>query len=304
MIHRASLSPDGPEVSQLVYGTWRILDDYAPASTHELTQRFEACIELGITTLDTAEIYGEYQVEEAIGKVFKAVPELRDRMEVVTKCGIDVPSNEKSRARVCHYNATAENIVRSAEKSLRLLHLDRIDLFLVHRPDWLTPADETASGLNRLIEEGKILRAGVSNYSAAQFELLDSRVEKPLVTNQVEISLLSMGAMDDGTLNQCERLRIRPMAWSPLGGGRLFDPENNAALRVRRCMEEMRERYGGATDDALAFAWVMALPSRPVGVIGTNKVERIRSTAPASEIELDRQDWYALWEAAKGESVP
>ncbi len=304
MIKRAAISPGGPELSELVYGTWRILDDVAPPSVDELTARFETCMELGLTTLDTAEIYGEYQVEATLGAAFKARPELRDRFEIITKCGIDVPSAEKKQARVCHYNATADNLVRCAEKSLKLLHTDRLDILLVHRPDWLTSADETAEGLNRLLKEGKILHAGVSNYTPPQFALLNDRIEKPLVTNQVEISLLEMTALYDGTLSQCEQLRTRPMAWSPLGGGRLFDPDNPASARIRECMEKMRSRYDDAEDDALAFAWVMAHPSKPLAVIGTNRVERIRSTARAAEIILDRQDWYALWEAAKGESVP
>ncbi len=294
-----------PRLSDLSYGTWRLLDDdSSPPPAAELSARIELCLDLGITTIDTAEIYGGYRVEQTLGRALKSSPGLRDRVEIVSKCGIDVPSTEKGHARVNHYNATAENLVHCAEKSLSLLHTDHLDLFLVHRPDWLAPADETAEGLTRLLREGKILHAGVSNYSVPQFDLLDSRMETPLVTNQVELSLLAMAAIDDGTLNDCERRRIRPMAWSPLAGGRLFDPKNEAAARVRQCMEEIRPRYQDAADDTLAIAWVMAHPSRPVTVIGTNKPERIRSAAQAGSIKLDRQDWYALWQAARGHSVP
>ncbi|MCB1234778.1 MAG: aldo/keto reductase [Verrucomicrobiae bacterium] len=304
MVSQVQLSPDGPSVSSVIYGTWRLLDDAPKPTVNELVERFELCLELGITTLDTAEIYGLYTVEAAIGEVFKARPGLRDRFQIVTKCGIDVPSDEKSGARLPHYNASAENLVACAEKSLRLLNTDRLDVLLVHRPDWLTAADDTAAGLDRLISEGKILHAGVSNFTPHQFDLLSDRVSAPLVTNQVEVSLLHMNALHDGALAQCERRRVRPMAWSPLAGGRLFDPKNEAAVRVRACMEKMRDRYDGADDDALAFAWVMAHPSRPVGMIGTNRADRVRSQARAGEIRLERQDWYALWEAAKGHSVP
>lgn len=304
MVKQVPLSPNGPTVSDVIYGTWRLLADEPRPSVADLIARFEECLELGITTLDTAEIYGRYTVEAAIGEVFKARPDLRDRFQIITKCGIDVPSPEKGFARLPHYNASAENLVSCAEKSLRLLNTDRIDVLLVHRPDWLCRADDTAAGLNQLIAGGKILHAGVSNYTWHQFELLSSRVERPLVTNQVEASLLHMDALHDGTLAQCEQRGIRPMAWSPLGGGRLFDPENAAGVRVRHCMAAMRERYDGADDDALAFAWVMAHPSRPVAIIGTNRSERIRSQARASQMQMERQDWYALWEAAQGHSVP
>lgn len=304
MVKQVPLSPGGPAVSDVIYGTWRLLSDDPRPTVADLVARFELCLELGITTLDTAEIYGRYTVEAALGDVFRVRPDLRDRFQIITKCGIDVPSPEKAFARLPHYNASSGNLVACAEKSLRLLNTDRIDVLLVHRPDWLSGADETAAGLNRLIADGKILHAGVSNYTWHQFELLSSRVDHPLVTNQVEASLLRMDALHDGTFAQCEQRGIRPMAWSPLGGGRLFDPGNAAGVRVRQCLATLRDKYDGAGDDALAFAWVMAHPSRPVAIIGTNQPERIRSQARASRIQLERQDWYALWEAAEGHSVP
>jgi len=261
-------------------------------------------VELGIDTIDTAEIYGLYTVEAAIGKVFAARPDLRDKLKVVTKFGIDVPSEHKPGVVLPHYNATAENMIACVEKSLRLLNLESIDLFLVHRPDWFTAADDTAAGLNRLLSEGKIKHAGVSNYSRDQFELLDSRMDKPLVTNQVEMSLLNMTALDDGTLAQCEQLRIHPMAWSPLGGGKLFGSKDESAIRIRKTMDEISPKYNDADYDALAFAWVMNHPSNPVSIIGSNKIERIESQASASVIKLNRQDWYALWSAATGCPVP
>ena len=291
-------------LSDLIYGTWRILDEKIAPTPPELRARFELCLELGITTLDTAEIYGLYQVEEALGKIFAGEPGFRDRFQLVTKCGIDIPSPEKDFARVAHYNASADNLIRCAEKSLRLLNTDRLDLFLVHRPDWFASADETAGALSRLLAEGKVLQVGVSNYSQSQFALLNDRLGSRLFTNQVEFSLLNMNAMDDGTLAQCEQARIRPMAWSPLGGGKLFDSKDAAAVRVRECMAAIREHYDGADDDALAFAWVMAHPSRPHTILGTNQERRIRSQAKAAQLNMSRQDWYALWEAAKGHPVP
>ncbi|MCB1242460.1 MAG: aldo/keto reductase [Akkermansiaceae bacterium] len=304
MVHKVMLSPDGPKVSEIVYGTWRLLEGDPSPTTDALIERFEWCEELGLSTLDTAEIYGSYQVEAAIGEVFKARPSWRDSFEIITKCGIDVPSEEKGDASIAHYNATAANLRLCAEKSLKLLHTDHLDVLLVHRPDWLTSADETASAIEKLLDDGLVLHVGVSNYTRDQLELLNSRLEAPVVTNQVEVSLLHMDALDDGTLAQCEQSRIRPMAWSPLGGGRLFDPNNESGVRIRKCMDEMRGRYGDAEDDALAFAWVMAHPSKPVPIIGSNQEKRIRSQASAAGIKMERQDWYALWSAAKGHGVP
>ncbi len=302
MIKRFQVSPNGPEFSQLVYGTWRVLDDGASAA--DLAARLERCVELGITTIDTAEIYGTYRVEEFIGQALKLRPGLRDKLEIVTKCGIYIPCEFHPDRRTAFYNATADRIVKSAEKSLRFIGIEQIDCLLVHRPDWLTSVDETAEGLQRLLKAGKIRSAGVSNYNVHQFDALNSRMDGQLVTNQVELNLLHMDAIYDGTLDQAQRLRFMPMAWSPLAGGRLMDPVKEAAQRLATAAAGLSTKYGGATLDQLAYAWILAHPSQPLPVMGTNKIERIEQTARAAEIVLEREDWYALWTAAKGHGIP
>lgn len=304
MISRVSLAPQGPDFSRLVYGTWRFLDDAATAHPDDLLKRLHACLELGITTLDTAEIYGLYRVEEFIGQTLRKEPGLREKFEIITKSGIYVPCDFHPDRKVAFYNTTAARIVKSAEKSLRLLGTDYLDLLLVHRPDWLTSADETAEGLNKLLKEGKIRHAGVSNYNVHQFDLLNSRMDRPLVTNQVEFSLLHMDPLDDGTADQCQKLGIKPMAWSPLAKGALMDPAGPASARLHAVAAEMAAKYGGATLDQLAYAWILAHPSQPLPIIGTNKMERLLATAKAAEIKLEREDWYALWEAAQGRKIP
>jgi predicted oxidoreductase len=304
MITRTRIAPNGPEFSRLVFGTWRVLDDKVSASPAQLLERLKLCVDLGITTIDTAEIYGLYHVEEAIGAALKLDPSLRSKLEIVTKSGIYVPCEFHPERKVAHYNATAARIIKSADKSLRLMGIDHIDLLLVHRPDWLTSADETAEGLNKLLKEGKIRSAGVSNYNVHQFDLLNSRMDQPLVTNQIEFSLLCMEPIHDGTLDQCQKLRIRPMAWSPLGGGRLFNLELDATKRLHKKMAALSPKYDNATVEQFAHAWVLAHPSQPVSVIGTNKLDRISATAKADTIKLDREDWYGLWEAAQGRQIP
>lgn len=301
-VKRIRIAPKGPEFSRLVYGTWRMLENQP--TPQEINRRLQTCLELGITTIDTAEIYGLYEVEEALGKALALSPGLRDKLEIVTKAGIYVPCKFHPDRRTAHYNATGARLVKSMEKSLRLLGTDHVELFLVHRPDWLTRADDTAGGLNQLLRDGKVRSAGVSNYTAAQFDLLNSRMEQPLVTNQVEFHLLRMDPIYDGTFAQCEKLGVLPMAWSPLAGGRLFDPKNEAAQRVAKAAESMAARYGGATLEQLAYAWIMAHPSRPLPVIGTNKAERIVAAAKSADIVLEREDWFALWEAAQGRRIP
>ena len=306
MITRHRIAPNGPEFSRLVYGTWRILDDEdkSNCTPQALLSRFKACADLGITTFDTAEIYGGYKVEEAIGGALKLDPAFRSKIEIVTKCCIYMPCEFHPDRKVAHYNLTAARIIKSAEKSLRFMGIDHIDLLLVHRPDWLTSADETAEGLNKLLKDGKIRSAGVSNYNVHKFELLNTRMDQPLVTNQVEFSLLHMDPIYDGTADQCQRHRILPMAWSPLAKGALMEKKDPAAIRLNAKAAELSAKYGAATLDQLAYAWIMAHPSCPLPIIGTNKLERIKAVVKAADIKLDREDWYGLWEAAKGHGVP
>ena len=299
---RIKLSKSGPDFSRMVYGTWRLLATKPDAQ--EINRRLHACLELGITTIDTSEIYGLYRVEEALGAALALSPGLRDKLEIVTKAGIYVPNDYHPERRTAHYNASGARLIKSLEKSLRLLGTDHVELFLVHRPDWLTRADDTATGLNELTRSGKIKSAGVSNYSASQFDLLNGVMEQPLVTNQIEFNLLHMEPILDGTLHQCEKLGILPMAWSPLAGGRLFNADEPAAARLAAAALEMSERTRGATLEQLAYSWILAHPSQPLPVIGTNKLERIQSAAKSVDIVLQREDWYALWQAAQGRKVP
>ncbi len=301
-MQRFKLTKDGPEFSRMAYGTWRILATQPTAQ--EINRRLNVCLEVGITTIDTAEIYGLYEVERALGAGLALTPGLRDKLEIVTKAGIYVPCKYHPDRHTAFYNAQGERLIKSLDKSLRLLGTDHIDLFLVHRPDWLTRADDTARGLNTLLRDGKIRTAGVSNYSASQFELLNASMEQPLATNQIEFNLMHTEPITDGTLCQCEKVGVLPMAWSPLAGGMLFDTASPAAQRLSAAAASMASHYGGATLEQLAYAWIMAHPSRPLPVIGTNKVERIQSAAQAVAITLEREDWYALWEAAKGHKVP
>jgi predicted oxidoreductase len=302
MIARTRISPDGPEFSRMVYGTWRMLDAGSTAQT--VNARLLRCLDLGITTIDTAEIYGGYAVEELLGQALALSPGLRDKLEIITKSGIYIPHMTAPAVRVGHYDASAARLIRNVERSLRLLGTDHLDLFLVHRPDWYTSIDDTAEGLNQLRASGKIRSAGVSNYSPTQFAALSSRMDKPLVTNQVEFSLLHMDPIFDGTFDQCQTSRVSPMAWSPLAGGRLFDGAVEAAVRLAREAAILSPKYGGATLEQLAYAWVLAHPARAFPIVGTNKIERIESAAKAAEIVLDREDWFALWVAAKGHGIP
>ena len=303
MLPRIKLSSDSPEFSALAYGVWRLSEDPVGTSVQRIRQKIEVCLESGITTFDHADIYGGYTCEGLFGRVLADAPALRDQMQIITKCGINVPAENRPGVRVNHYDATAAAIQRCVDRSLRELCTDRIDLLLIHRPDWLTSAEETARGLLQVMKAGKVRSVGVSNYNPHQFALLARFLGRTPATNQLEVSLLRMDAIYDGTLDQCQASGVRPMAWSPLAGGRLFSGAEQDAVRARTALARIAREYDAAAEQ-VAIAWVAALPSKPQVVIGTNQPERIRSAVRGLEITLERQHWYELWQAAQGRSVP
>ncbi len=302
-MRRFKLSDNAPEVSAIAYGVWRLADDPAGASTCRVREKIDACLEAGITTFDHADIYGMYTCEGLFGAALAEAPELRDKMEIVTKCGIRYPCDGLPDVKVKHYDATRESIEACVNRSLTELRTDYIDVLLIHRPDWLTSAEDTAAGLQTVIDAGKVRSVGVSNYSVVQFDLLSLYLENPLATNQVEISLLHMDAIHDGTLDQCQREGAHPMAWSPLAGGRLVSGGDSDSDRAVNALKKMAKAYG-QTPDQIALAWVAALPSQPQVIIGTNQPDRIKSAAASESIQLSRADWYSLWESAQGRPIP
>lgn len=302
---RVRLHPHSPlEISRLVLGTWRLLNATPRPTVEDVLTWLKSALDHGITTIDTAEVYGRYEVEAMLGEALRRDPGVKARVEIITKCGIYTTGPHAPERRTAHYDATAERVIASAEKSLRLLGVEVLDVLLIHRPDWLTAHEDTARGLETLQQAGKIKAAGVSNYTPAQFEALSSFLPFPLITNQVEFSLFHREPMTNGVFDQAQQRGFSPMAWSPLGGGRLFDPDCPVAARLRAAMQELAPRYGGATPDQLAHAWVLAHPSRPVSILGTNKPARVASTAKADQIQLSREDWFYLCEAARGTRIP
>ncbi|MCR9142339.1 MAG: aldo/keto reductase [bacterium] len=302
-VPRIQMAPKGPELSRFAYGVWRILDDPQGATPATILKKIDACLELGITTFDHADIYGGYGCEEAFGAAIKERPELKTKIEIITKCDIMLVDPARPDNRIKHYDTSAAHIQSSAERSLGNLNVDALDVLLLHRPDPLLDADEAAGALNALRESGKIRHAGVSNFTPAQFELLQSRLNFPLVTNQVEINPLQLNPFLDGTLDQCQRLRISPMAWSPSAGGEIFTGKGEAAVRVRACLEKIAGKHN-ATPDAILYAWFNRHPSNIITVLGTNQIERIQSAARCFAIELDRQEWFEIWSAGSGAEVP
>lgn len=291
------LGQSGVLVSPIAYGMWR----FAGTGLAEATAKVETALEAGLTLFDTADIYGIDgggafgDAETLFGAVLKAHPTLRGRLALATKFGI-VPGTP--------HNSSASYIARAAEASLKRLKTETIDLYQIHRPDLLAHPAEIAAALSRLKDEGKIRAAGVSNQTPSQTAALQAFLPFPLASDQPEFSALAIAPLSDGTLDQCITRRMTPLAWSPLGGGRLVNGTGDTrALRVAAALDVIAAR-NGASRTAAALAWLMVHPSRPIPIIGTQNIERIAEAPAALAVTMTRAEWYAVLVASRGERLP
>jgi predicted oxidoreductase len=292
------IAPQGPTFSRIVLGLWR-MSDWAMTPQQRLIFLQQA-LELGVSTIDQADIYGNYQSEILLGEALALAPQLRQRLQVVTKCGIKLVSKERPSHQMQHYDTSRAHIIASAEQSLRNMQIETIDALLIHRPDPLMDADEIAEAFLALQQSGKVRYFGVSNFTPAQFELLASRF--PLVTNQIELSLLHTAPLHDGTLDLCQRQRIAPMIWSALAGGRLMSDDGEQAQRVRLVLTRLAAELNVAVP-TVALAWILQHPSKPMVLTGSGKIASIREAVAATGITLSREQWFALWCASAGKNV-
>lgn len=298
MLQQQTIAPQGPLFSPLIVGYWRLLE--WGMTPQQVVGFIEHHLSLGITTVDHADIYGDYGCEAAFGAALRLAPGLREKLQIVTKCGI--ATRAKPEHKIGHYITEASHILRSAENSLQHFNTDYLDLLLIHRPDPLMDADEIAEAFMDLHQSGKVRHFGVSNFTASQFTLLQSRLPFSLVTNQLEISPLEQSSILDGTLDQCQQQRMRPMAWSCLGGGRLFNDPLYQPLRDE--LEQVKRETGASSIEQVVYAWVMKLPSRPLPIIGSGKATRVTEAVGACHLVLDRQQWFRIRKAAIGYDVP
>lgn len=298
---RIPLGRSGIEVAPLGWGMWR----FSGADLATARRRIEAALEIGCTLFDTADIYGYSTpegfggAERLLGQVFRSAPGLRDRMVLATKAGIYPP---------LPYDSSAAYLVQACENSLQRLGVECIDLYQIHRPDLLTHPQDVAVTLERLKQAGKIRAAGVSNYSATQLDALCHYLPFPLASIQPEFSPLAIEPLTNGVLDAAIRHGIAVLAWSPLGQGRLGSGNSGETRDVRTAaviavLDRVAAR-ASVPRSAVAYAWVMAHPSRPVPLIGSQNPDRIKEAAVACAVDLAREEWYQILEASRGEPLP
>ncbi len=302
------LGPSSIRVSRLSYGCWRIAEngeaDYAAAREAVL-----AAVDAGFTFFDHADIYCSGHSEIAFGRVLKEVKGLREKLVIATKCGIRKPG-EPAGAPV-RYDFSKDYILSSCDASLQRLGVETIDVYQLHRPDWLCDPYEVAHAFSKLRQSGKVKEFGVSNFSASQVAMLQAALPFPIMSNQMEISLTQLAAFTDGTLDQCLAQRMTPMAWSPLGAGLLADGAHSLLpgqkkyepAHILAALDKMAKEMG-VTRASLALAWLLKHPSKIVPIVGSANPARIHSSVNCLTVNLSREHWYTLLEAARGEALP
>ena len=288
-------------VSAVAMGCMRLVDAKAPVDTVLGT-----ALELGIDFFDHADIYGGGRCEALFGEWLRRHPGVRERIRVQTKCGI----------RPGCYDFSKAHIISAVEGSLRRLGTDYVDVLLLHRPDTLMEPEEVAEAFNELEAAGKVRAFGVSNHAPMQIELLKTAVRQPIVADQLQFSLPEAGlvtsglnvnmkndesVMHDGAALEYLRLKgVTVQAWSPFQGGFFRGPfvgdrEKYPALNEK--LDALAEKYG-VTPMGMAAAWILRHPAKMQLISGSVSPDRMREICAGADVDLSREDWYALYLAA------
>lgn len=286
-------------LSPIISGTmnWGVWDKNL--TTKEMENLIQLCIENKITTFDHADIYGAYTTEADFGKAFHASKIAREKLQLITKCGIQMIAENRPENKIKHYDYSKEYIIWSVEESLKKLKTDYVDVFLLHRPSPLMQADEIAEAVEKLKSEGKIIDFGLSNFTSSQTELIRSKTE--VSYNQVQFSATNYEPMIDGSFDYMQTHGIRPLSWNPLGT--VFREDTKKTRRLKKLFSDLVKKYGFGSD-TLLLAWILKHPAGVIPIAGTVNIARIQSLMKAAELEMDKEDWFAIWTESMGDDVP
>ena len=287
------------ELSPIIAGVmnWGVWDKNL--NTNEFTHLINLFIENGITTFDHADIYGGYTTEASFGKALTESKIDRKKIQLITKCGIQYTSENRPNNSIKHYEYSKDYIIWSAENSLKNLATDYLDVLLLHRPSPLMQADEIAEAVTQLKADGKIVDFGLSNFTASQTELIRQKTEVSF--NQIQFSATHHEAMLDGSLDYMQTNGIRPMSWNPLGS--VFREDNEQTRRMKKLLAQLVAKYGVGSDTIL-LSWILKHPAQVIPIAGTVNVARIQALMKATELPLEKEDWFAIWSGSMGKNVP
>ena len=267
-------------------------------NTKEMDNIIHLCLEHKITTFDHADIYGDYTTEADFGKALVSSKIDRTKIQLISKCGIQMVTKNRNNS-IKHYEYSKDYIIWSVENSLKNLATDYLDVLLLHRPSPLMQADEIAEAVAKLKSDGKIVDFGLSNFTVSQTELIRQKTEVNF--NQIQFSASHHEAMLDGSLDYMQVHGIRPMSWNPLGS--VFREDNEQTRRMKKLLAQLVSKYGVGSDTIL-LSWILQHPARVIPIAGTVNVARIQALMKATELPLEKEDWFAIWTESMGKNVP
>ncbi len=293
---------EGLEFSRIIHGQMRILD--WNMSTQELLKFTEQIMELGIDTFDNADIYGNYTCEDLVGKSLALKPGLREKMTIVTKCGINILSNKFPNKKIQYYDYSYDYIIQEAENSLKNLRTDYIDVLLLHRPSDILNPEEVSKAFGKLRKEGKVRYFGVSNFLSHDVSMLQSYLDEKLVTNQIEISPYRIIHFENGNMNYCLEKRLKPMAYCPMADGRLVAPTDEKSERIMKVLKEVAEELNVDGTVKVIYSWLFMHPSQIMPINGSGKIDRIKRTVDALNVKMSIEQWSRIFIASRGVVLP
>lgn len=290
------------ELSRIIHGHWRLAEwEHSKQQLLTLTQQI---IELGITSFDHADIYGNYSCEKLFGDALQLKKELRQHIQIITKCGIKLLSDKYPERKVKYYDYGYDHIISSVNNSLKNFGTDYIDLLLLHRPAPFFNPEEVAKAFSELKKSGKVLHFGVSNFNPLQFEMLNSYLDDKLVTNQVEISPYCLEHFENGNIDFFLKEQIKPLAWSPLAGGRLLKPFDERSKRLSDVLLKVSKELTIDSIDKTIYSWILKHPSYILPIVGSGKIDRIKNAVEALQIDMPLELWYTIYNASTGKELP
>ncbi len=280
--------------SRIIQGFWRLTD--WNMSQGELVEFLKKCFELGVTTLDTAMIYGDGECERQLGNALKEFK--RSEYQIVTKCGIYTEKSDD----FGYYDTSYDAIITSCKESLEKLGCGYIEVFLIHREDPMINHHEVARALNDLKKQGLIKEAGVSNFDPFKFNALNKAIGGTLCTNQIELNPCCFEHFNSGMIDLLQGEKIKPMIWSPLAGGKIFDSSDKLYAKTYEVCELLAKKYN-TTVSTLIYAWLLKHPVCSMPIVGSSKIERLKEAVDALEIKLEVQDWYRIYSASGQQEI-
>jgi predicted oxidoreductase len=286
------------KLSPIIAGTMNWGEWDKNLSVQEMNHLMHICVENKITSFDHADIYGGYTTETQFGKAFAESKIDRNTIQLISKCGIQMVSNNRPTA-IKHYNYSKEHIVWSVENSLKNLQTDYLDVLLLHRPSPLMESDEIAEAVLKLKSEGKIVDFGLSNFTSSQTELIRKKID--VNYNQIQFSATQLEPMLDGSLDYMQMHNIQPMSWNPLGT--VFREDSEQTRRLKKLFVQLVDKYGVGSD-TLLLAWIIRHPAKVLPVAGTVNIARIQQLMKAASLELSLEDWFAIWTESIGKKIP